>query len=774
MARPVMLSLLLHASLTRGAREDLVFELNVAQHAKVAGQSLTNRVDSPDKPSDLQLTFPDQLKGKWGKDEEAGMGSFGAVWAATAKTGACDDCVVDKEYAIKIFYHKEEGRKRGQLLTWATATREERKQLQGVSEECTLGKQLANLNGGDDEGRKYIMRCVEDFVGHRGRKADDVLFLVLEMGGTGMNKFWATHGSRLSVDHLKSVMRQSMEALAFLAAPGRGYGYVHHDLKSENMVLRGNSAGGLDAMLIDFGATLKSDVMSAAAESVSNTGAPPEWGRPNVAFESRYPFAFDTFCMANVFIELLAGQPLIEIYYTGSKKTYSDYDRTSWCRDKGADSNSCEFWHSLDVFWSYIRRRDLDSAAIIDVVQHRDSKASKEIQRHFFDQLLKSDPDFRDFLNVVASMFSYSARSRPSAQDVLQSAFLTGPSSKAVVVQVPQVKQHVVERLREPAQEQLKQPVQAFQPGARFESLGDGLCKNRNGQHMSNVVMYRDPEQDEVSPFKECQQWCLEDPGCFGYATGMDGSGRYSKYMCRIHTSNHKDYLEIGSGKGLVENTRGKGGGKWKAPGSFDYDDLEPIQGVISSDRPSTCFKKVVDHQNVMDAQPDAGIARPETVEDKQPSFPQAQHEVKSSPKISMKKESVATNVFAQGQGAFELVGVGMCKSTKEDDNMSNIYAETRTKYDKDWAKKCEQWCKTDGGCFGYAITDSSLGTMCRLHTKNYADYVETGFGRHKTPQTKGEGGNWQAPGSYDFLDVGEIAGVMPSGYTTNCFKKVQ
>jgi len=774
MVRLAILSLLLHASVTRGNRDDQSSVLNVDQHAKGAGQTFTNRLDALGKPSDLQLDFPFDLKGTWGNDDELGMGSFGAVWKATAKKGACRDCEVGKEYAIKVFYRKEE-ENRGIVLTWARATPPERRELNGVSEECTLGRKLANVNGPNDERRKYIMNCVEDRVGHRGRKPDDILFLVLEMGGTSMDRYWEKHGSNRSVDELKSVMRQSMEALAFLAEPGKGQGYVHHDLKSENMVLHENSAGGLDAMLIDFGATLKSDVFSADANSVSNTNAPPEWGKH--AFNSRFPFAFDTFCMGNVFIELLTGKPLVDMYYTGSRATHTAYDRTLWCRREKLISEECEFWHTLEVWRKYIQRRDLDRAAIIDLVQHRDSKAPTGIQRHFFDQL-KNDKDFLAFLDVIGSMLSHYAGSRPSAKEVLQSAFLTGRSSKLVAPQVSSVKKPVTEKPRVPTQEQAKQPVQAFKPGAGFESLGDGLCKNAAGTFMSNVLMYRDPGEGEDSPFKECQKWCSEDLGCFGYATGMDGSG---KYMCRIYTLHHKDYLESGFGKSKVEQVRGLGG-KWKAPGSYDFNDIEPIQGSTPGGRQSTCFRKMVDHQVVVDDDPDTSTAKPDTVEDKKhPVLPQTTHsgsagpstnEVKSLSKVSMKKETVAHNDFAQGQGAFVAMGKGMCKS-EEGDNMSNIYAETKSNKAA-WVKKCEEWCKEDGGCFGYAITDHSSGTMCRLHTKNYADYVETGYGRGKTLQTRGEGGTWQTPGSYDFEDVGEIIGILMSGNPTECFRKVQ
>lgn len=425
MVRPVILSLLLHASVTHGMIDQLVV---------AAVRSLTNRVAAHGKPSDLQLQFPPQLTGVWRDYEELGMGSFGAVWKATAKTGACRECVVGNEYAIKLFYRKE-GENRGIALTWANASSDEKKELDGAREECMLSKKIANISGLNDERRKYIMTCVEDRVGHSHENPDDVLFLVLGMGGTGMGTYWKKHGSKRSVDDLKSIMHQSMEALAFLAAPGKPNGYVHHDLKSDNMVLRDNPAGGLDVMLIDFGATLKSDVASSLfPDSVSNTNAPPEWSEH--AFHFLYPFAFDIFCMANVFIELLTGETLIDIYYRGSLANYTAPDRTPWCISKDIGEDSCVFWHSLDVWWEYIKGRGhLDNATIIHLVQHRNATAPTDVQRHFFDQL-KSDQDFLNFLDVIGSMFSHAAESRPSAQKVLESAFLTGRGSKAVASQV--------------------------------------------------------------------------------------------------------------------------------------------------------------------------------------------------------------------------------------------------------------------------------------------------------------------------------------------------
>lgn len=783
MACLVILSLLLHASVTSAHRDHLASDMSDDQHTENAFQTLTNRLDALGNPSDLHFGFPPPLKEFWGGDDELGMGSFGAVWNATAKAAAkviCPDCEVGKQYAIKVFYRKE-AKDRAIALTWAKASPSEKRQLNGVSEECALAKKLANVNGANDKRRKHIMACIGDRVGHRGRKVDDVLYLVLGNGGTGIDKYWKEHGSKRSVDDLKSVMRQSMESLAFLAAPGKGEGFVHHDLKSENMVVRDNSAGGLDVMLIDFGGTLKSDVFSSNTDSVSNINAPPEWDKR--AFNSHYPFAFDTFSMANVFIELLTGETLVDIYYRGSLATHTARDRTLWCQSNRIDSDSCEFWHALEVWWRYIQTRDLDSAKIIDLVGHRDSRFPTGIQRHFFDQLL-SDQDFLDFLDVIGRMFSHYAGSRPSAEKVLQSAFLTGRSSKRVAQQQLPVKKAVTDMLVVPKKAQAKQPVQELKPGAGFESLGGGMCKNADGKGMSNIIMYRNPDDDEESPFEECRAWCSTDPGCFGYATGM---GIGDKYLCRLYTENHEDYFESGYGKQKVQQLRGLGS-KWEAPRSYDFDDIEPIQGTVPGGRQSTCFRKVANHQIeeasktavVVDDTP--YIAEPEAVNKHQPlaTFKQLRshgpsaNEAKSLPKFSVKKETVAQHDFVQGQGAFESVGKGMCKSQKNY-YMSNIFAETNGNK-AEWVKRCEDWCKEDGGCFGYAITEGSSTTLCRLHTKNYADYVETGFGRTKTLQTKGEGGTWRAPGSYDFQDVGEITDIipMPSGHPTECFRKVQ
>lgn len=426
-------------------------------------------------------------------------------------------------------------------------------------------------------------------------------------------------------------MRQSLAALSFLAAPGVPDGYVHHDLKTENMVVR-ESKGSLGVQLIDFGGMLKADVFSSSASSVSNPNAAVEW--KDSAFDAKFPFAFDIFSMAHVFMELLTGETLLDMQYRAAN--YASTTRKNWCTTNKVYS-SCRFWHRIHMFWEYVEgfnKKPIDHNTIIGLVNKRGSPRHADLQSTFFD-VLKEDQSFLNFLDFIGKMLHRKASFRPSADEILRAAFLQ-PAATTTTRKPPQVNEQkpikrekviknkapakvvpetaseakVKERQKRDAErlavllkddkvlfEKHERPAEVSKfeaTGNTYSKVGPGLCINWKNEYMSHLWT-----EDEGS---SCQAWCSVDNNCFGFAVSTPQNARTHESICRIYTTAPHMYKTVGYGRRQRLQSRGIGA-EWNAVGIGDEWNVGLIKtaknrqnnGLKGGDWPTECYKKKVE-----------------------------------------------------------------------------------------------------------------------------------------------------------------------------------
>jgi len=397
----------------------------------------THRTRVAALPRDAGLKFPSVLASTWTGINDVGLGSYGAVWIATAKKHSCSKCQEGKQYAIKLFFAV----KRKQLLTWRTATSDEQAELQAAQKECQIATELS---GYQDERAKFIAGCVEEHVsryaacGNARTYCDSPLYVVLEPSGEELGRWWLKHGISTSSDGLRRLLRQGLEALSFVAS----HNYVHHDIKSDNLLVRVGPDGQPLLQLIDWGASIKTK--SRCQPTVSNANAPPEWDL-DCGYDTAKPAAYDLFCMGNVFVELIAGTPLFQMYNHSRVAPQAGWEMAArtYCRKAGLghDKEMCNFWYSLQQFWHHIQISRMDGASIKQIanewanaplpadVSPEKKQKQKMIKAHFFDKLTgPTEISFLDFLDLLAQVFRSGAKDRPTAQQLLDHDWLQDAS----------------------------------------------------------------------------------------------------------------------------------------------------------------------------------------------------------------------------------------------------------------------------------------------------------------------------------------------------------
>jgi len=329
-------------------------------------------------------------------------------------------------------------------LTWRTTTSDEQAELQAAQKECQLATELS---GYQDERAKFIAGCVEEHVsryaacGNTRTYCDSPLYVVLEPSGEELGRWWLKHGISTSSDGLRRLLRQGLEALSFVAS----HNYVHHDIKSDNLLVRVGPDGQPLLQLIDWGASIKTK--SRCQPTVSNANAPPEWDL-DCGYDTAKPAAYDLFCMGNVFVELIAGTPLFQMYNHSRVAPQAGWEMAArtYCRKAGLgnDKEMCNFWYSLQQFWDHIQKNSrMDGASIKQIanewanaplpadVSSEKKQKQQMIKAHFFDKL--TGPTEISFLDLLAKVFRYEAGDRPTAQQLLDHAWLQDTSASVSI-----------------------------------------------------------------------------------------------------------------------------------------------------------------------------------------------------------------------------------------------------------------------------------------------------------------------------------------------------
>jgi len=226
-----------------------------------------------------------------------GAGAFGDVWRAT-------DMQADREVAVKIFYAKEYSQRnthRGTTilageskvyLTWNTADSHYQKEMDDNIKECDLTKDIiAKGRRTDPLGASRVCECYEEHITQGKTNKDSVMFLVSEMcGATDLTKF-RTEMSSWPVDErlkvARGVTKQVMQALQFFSTLHPAL--IHHDMKGDNVVVKGDREAGFEIKVIDFGCF----VYASAANQRSLQQGDPKYMPPEFSPDPMMPKAFE-------------------------------------------------------------------------------------------------------------------------------------------------------------------------------------------------------------------------------------------------------------------------------------------------------------------------------------------------------------------------------------------------------------------------------------------------------------------------------------------------
>jgi len=379
---------------------------------------------SNDMPKDIGLYWKKvsklspALKNYWEFQQELGLGSFGAVYRAkVVNQKACSKCVVGESYAIKVFFSSSTNMP---LARVGTLSESEEDGLAEVVEECAKAE---TIKGQDDLGM-HIMGCVADRVSEQASNGARVLYVVTEDGGGALGAFWKVVSERdpLALQLIfVDLVQQSMMALGLVAKRH----YIHHDVKMSNMVVKfvpsSNDVPLLKLMLIDWGAAVRVTENGHKDEyTVSNVNGPPEWAVLNYAYSPQNPDGFDVFTLANLIVELMTGQAMVEIVYIARQDIFPKkakiLQRSSWCsKEKYYDLNRCRVLHRMAMFAEAIRREPLTAEIMIKYVNFAKDELDSSLTMKVWDGLLTSVKDeFYKFLEVLAKMFSFKAQDRPT------------------------------------------------------------------------------------------------------------------------------------------------------------------------------------------------------------------------------------------------------------------------------------------------------------------------------------------------------------------------
>eukprot|EP00421_Protoceratium_reticulatum_P006609 CAMPEP_0168372240 /NCGR_PEP_ID=MMETSP0228-20121227/8180_1 /TAXON_ID=133427 /ORGANISM="Protoceratium reticulatum, Strain CCCM 535 (=CCMP 1889)" /LENGTH=452 /DNA_ID=CAMNT_0008385143 /DNA_START=50 /DNA_END=1405 /DNA_ORIENTATION=+ len=357
-----------------------------------------------------------ELNDYWTFQRELGLGSFGAVYRATVKDArACTACVQDESYAIKVFYSSETG----EPLSWRRSTKSQKKALAEASAECAKAE---TIKGQDDLGM-HIMGCVADRVSEQASNGARVLYVVTEDGGGALGAFWKVVSERdpLALQLIfVDLVQQSMMALGLVAKRH----YIHHDVKMSNMVVKfvpsSNDVPLLKLMLIDWGAAVRVTENGHKDEyTVSNVNGPPEWAVLNYAYSPQNPDGFDVFTLANLIVELMTGEAMVEIVYIAREKIFPEratiLNRRRWCGERRYRDQMCRVMHRMAMFTKAISERPLTAEIMIDYVNFARGSLDSSLMMKVWDGLLTSVKDeFNKFLQMLAWMFSVKPEARPT------------------------------------------------------------------------------------------------------------------------------------------------------------------------------------------------------------------------------------------------------------------------------------------------------------------------------------------------------------------------
>jgi len=382
------------------------------------------------------LPLPDHARQDFHNAHYLAAGSYGEVWRAYSRAD-------DKSVVLKVFYARgDNGQKH--YLTWDTAKGDKAMSLElgDAIKECKYAKDLQAKQNDYPIGAQRVMRCLEDHVDEHEVSHDEPLYLVLEDctgdGGQSLDKWtshmqslWAHRDPTKYVEAVMYMFRQMLEGVEFMSKAG----YVHHDIKPENIVIHIDVDGKEEVKLVDFGAMTPISAVNCKDETLvaSATYAPPEWfgSGPEVAFSCSNPAGYDTYAMAVVLDELITGYNLyekLERYHTATVDPAFIIN----CMRTGRTERRCRGkWYDQHIkhpggseekltgqFMNATLADDMKVAALLNVTMEPRAvnPGMKEVLEVYKAEAIKSN-----WLATYLKMLAFDADARAGPEEVLKS-----------------------------------------------------------------------------------------------------------------------------------------------------------------------------------------------------------------------------------------------------------------------------------------------------------------------------------------------------------------
>jgi serine/threonine protein kinase len=247
------------------------------------------KLESKQRNADLQtlLTFDNsQMK-------QLGEGQNGDCWQATdLETGE----------VVVVKFVKDEVT--DTHVTWNTADPNQTINMLKSIEECKVVNELIEIgNRIYPPGASRICECKGEHVSQRFTGPNETVYTVWEMAGyedlTTMEK---PTNLRMRIQVARAITKQIAEALALFSMVNPPI--IHHDLKSQNVVVSGSLYEGFDVKIIDFGCFIPATRdMQNSLSFGDHIYMPPEH---TVSCAFAYPASsFDMYALGVIHMELI-------------------------------------------------------------------------------------------------------------------------------------------------------------------------------------------------------------------------------------------------------------------------------------------------------------------------------------------------------------------------------------------------------------------------------------------------------------------------------------
>lgn len=256
--------------------------------------------------------FPGALEADYKPAKKLGEGSFGVAFLA--------EMIATKEMVVvKLLKHPMTG----DWMTAASMNDPSTKEFAHASErECDNAKAIHENKDKDEEGDKHVATCIVDGIklAMQDPSKSMPLFVVMKYDGPkNLGEYWlqvvlpvARAGDTASAaTEFQSLAKQMMEGLRFMGeSGGETVGFVHHDLKTENMVVQPGPPGVMSGKLtiIDLG-TVLSTQRPKETSACTVVMRPPEvsWAEMFIGFKMPV-HSFDSWSAAMTLVSMAAAK----------------------------------------------------------------------------------------------------------------------------------------------------------------------------------------------------------------------------------------------------------------------------------------------------------------------------------------------------------------------------------------------------------------------------------------------------------------------------------